>query len=1435
MKNKFAKGVAVMTLSTGVLFSSLPNASYSSIAKAQSTSRVEQVLSALTPAQHEAIKQIKLSDKEGLQVSPDLDLTSDVPTSIIVEFKDKPAKTAVMVAETEGTILSETDAQAKVDASHELFDKDLKTIFSKEIKENKNPYKINRSYKKSFNGVSMTLPANKVRSLLKSNVVQRVWSDLQVKLDDPTTKIQGSEQQGSTHNMVTFPGIEELHQEGYTGKGVKVGVIDTGIDYNHPDLKGAYKGGYDFVDNDNDPMETTYADWKKSGMPETNGGEAYYTEHGTHVAGIIAGQGKNTADYAVTGVAPDAEIYAYRVLGHYGSGSTSAILAGIDKAVSDGMDIISMSLGANYNDPLFPTAIAVNNAVLTGATAVVAAGNSGNKMYSLGAPGNAPLAITVGASDTSAKIPNYTATAKSTTGDLPANLKLAAQGLSDDIADFQGKTYQIVNVGTGAENAYYKRDADGKYTIPIDITGKIVLAQRGTLGIEEIVKRAKSHGAKAVVLINTSGDTLQDVFLGNVYGYLPTFLISSSQGMNISIKIPLNEANKGKTLDFTFGDMSQTVTTGNKLADFSSRGPSRVLYDIKPEVTAPGVSVFSTVPSYMHKDDNGNPLSDYKYAYERLSGTSMATPNVSGVAALLKQANPDMTPADIKATLMNTADPLNDKYSVYEAGAGLVNPYKAVHAQSEIQVKDKTKTLSSNAKDTDDSITLASKGIKTIKNITGALSFGEQAVEGTDFTDSRSMTLFNKSSEDKTFDVKVQFQTLDGRFTNDSRADQDAATNGVTLDVSSSVKVERKSSTNMDATINVPKTAKLGTYEGYVVYTNQKNPDETYKIPFAIHTVKEGINYVTGNPAAFTLPYEAGSNATKWSVGVNFKLNSHMRTFDFFLVDPKTNEEIGYLGTADGMGADENTEYYFRGVLNNGQYSPLTGDPDNPVGFGFDEVTPGLWKIRMVGTNDKGETFTKDAPIFYGEKEPKVTMNYEAGQIVETANATDKTVTVSGNAFDKNIAEMQAAGITASQGENKMYYYNPNRSAEINIPVDENGNFNSTIPLATAGPNTLPITEYDFYDRDKSTVENYGSFKDIYFIKKGTAYTTAISDKQRINMGDSTIVTFSTKNIATPVKKAEYSFLYPAKFLDVTNVKPHGAYDGKLDVKYTNTTFNNTYNVMTITATATGDLATTGIAGDTSLVDLTFKAKDQYYKGAMQLEDPTGTSRFFKAVYTNVDNSTVTTQGIQPYFYVTPTYSLMRGAVQAEGLASGFDNLGNAIMNTKIDYNKAGSKISVKDSNGKEYGVSNPLGYSVTAPEGFTTRLPITDKPFTLSINVPGHFTFKKDFTVGIKEDGKVTAGSKPVDYSYIPGGDVDKNNVIDVKDAVSIQQNWKSNNREADINYDGVVDEKDMQYVINNYLMQNPWIDNSPKASKSYKGKTLDDILHEVGMEYLR
>ncbi|MDI4707135.1 S8 family serine peptidase, partial [Pseudoalteromonas shioyasakiensis] len=145
----------------------------------------------------------------------------------------------------------------------------------------------------------------------------------------------------------------DLNDTEYTGKGVKVGVVDTGIDYNHPDLSNNYKAGYDLVDLDDDPMETL----KEEGIP---------TIHGSHVAGIIA------ADGDLKGVAPDAEIYSYRALGPGGAGTSVQVLAAMEQAVKDDVDVLNLSLGNSVNGPDYPTSVAVNRAVELGVPVVIA-------------------------------------------------------------------------------------------------------------------------------------------------------------------------------------------------------------------------------------------------------------------------------------------------------------------------------------------------------------------------------------------------------------------------------------------------------------------------------------------------------------------------------------------------------------------------------------------------------------------------------------------------------------------------------------------------------------------------------------------------------------------------------------------------------------------------------------------------------------------------------------------------------------------------------------------------------------------------------------------------------------------------------------------------------------------------------------------------------
>ncbi|PEJ57619.1 hypothetical protein CN692_12070 [Bacillus sp. AFS002410] len=758
MKKKFIKLSIIAVLTT----SSLSALNFRAPSRVHATTlNTESILAKLTPEQRKSLQQLSIVEQSGLHLDSSVDLESEKEVSVIVQFKHKPDKVAVLQSALQGERLSETQAKKDVTADHEAFKKDLMNAFKVHGKKKIASFEIEQTYKHTFNGLALKIPANMIKTLQKSEAVQAVYSNVQMQIEPPSIETEDTQLANSPKmdEEDSFLGLKQLHAEGYTGKGVKVAVIDTGIDYNHPDLQAAYKGGYDFVDHDNDPMETTYSDWKKSGKPEINGGITYYTEHGTHVSGIIAGRGTNDSDYATTGVAPDADLYVYRVLGPYGSGSMENVLAGIDKAVSDSVDVMNLSLGSNDSDPLFPTSIAVNNAVLSGVTVVVAAGNSGSSAYTLGSPGTAALALTVGASNTPFKIDTF----KGCIENVSADLRLMAKNYADYISTLNGQTLPIVDVGSG-NLPYY----NGK-----DVKGKVVIANNNQYSLDSIIQNAKQNGAAAVLIYSLiKGQGHIQSYLGEGKNYLPAFSLSNSDGTAILQKI-----RAGYTY-FNFGEMGQIQAQGDFLADFSSRGPSRVNYDIKPEITAPGVGVMSTVPFYKNNPDNP---SDYKYSYERLSGTSMATPNVSGIAALLLQANSKLKPNDIKAILMNTAHPLSNPYSVFDVGAGRVDPLMAIHSSIEIKVSEKTPMMIHDK-------------VNQIKEETGALSFGTKLFNNKDIVDNRSVKIDNNGVVAKTFDVSVKFQT-------DVRGSKDGEKNGVKLATDPSFTILANRSVNKNVSL----------------------------------------------------------------------------------------------------------------------------------------------------------------------------------------------------------------------------------------------------------------------------------------------------------------------------------------------------------------------------------------------------------------------------------------------------------------------------------------------------------------------------------------------------------------------------------------------------------------------------------------------------------
>ncbi|WP_088042551.1 S8 family serine peptidase [Bacillus sp. EAC] len=1388
-KSKVLKSFTVLALTSSFILGALGQVS--NVSKAASPQKAEDILASLSSEQRAALKQLSTSEETGLQVSSDIDLNSSSQTNVIVEFANKPAKVAQIEASVEGQTLTETGASELVDQDHATFSKDVEQILTDE-KSKKVNYKINRSYKHAFNGVSMSLPANQIKNLLKSKAVKNVWSNETFTIDPPSQN-QDSEQlkadDFNVANYTPYDGLDRLHAEGITGKGIKIGILDTGIDYNHPDLKDAFKGGYDFVDDDNDPMETTYADWKKSGQPELSGSSTYYTEHGTHVAGIIGGRGVANSEYKTVGAAPESDIYSYRVLGAYGSGSSEDIIAGIDRAVQDGMDVINMSLGASLNDPLFATSIAVNNAVLSGVTTVVAAGNSGDQMYTLGSPGAAALALTVGASSIALDVYQYAGVQNGKN----YSLRQLARNYKDDLTSLKGQTFQLVDVGLG--NSY---EYSGK-----DVNGKIAFIKRGSIALIDKIKNAKAKGAIGVLMYNDETNKAEGAiqsFIGESMDAIPAFSVSNDEGLAISAAL------KTGVSDFTYGDFSKVQTAKDELASFSSRGPSRVNYDIKPEVTAPGVSILSTVPFYVNdKTVDGTKSGDYKYAYERMSGTSMATPYVAGVSALLLQSNKDLQPDDIKSILMNTADPLSKDYSVFEVGSGRVDVYEAIHSNVELEVVDKTPTIINGKQ-------------KSMKELTGGISFGSYGFNDQDITDFRNVTLKNRSEKSKTFSVNVKFQT-------GLRGSKDAAQNGVTLTGPASVKLNGIGQKNIKFNLFIPKTAEKGTYEGYIVFTNDADPTETYQIPFGGRVVNEGIDTFTIDNPMFSGD-DAWPDVSNPSLGILFSLKSHMKYIDVILQDGTTGEDIGFLGTLDSRLAEENKVYGIYAF--SGAYLPITGDSKNPIGDSWIIAKTGHYKLKMVGTNDQGKTFTKLADFIYEKGKPTMTSSFD-GLDQKVIEYTDNQFDSNGqflydfhmNVNDPEVADANRIGIPIDQSSNSVVsFYNGPWPSEP-IKTDKNGNYNDQI-LVQKRNSPLKVQFYGF-DAARNFTNNATNMLRVAFVSNTYPYYYIKANKQEISTGDTVNFTLRSNNMKN-LKTAKITipvFRDNGDFGTINNIVVNDKVKqyGNAQVSVTSTS-SNIFTTYTIEFTYLGN---NPLPEDMELVNFDLKTADRY-----AAETPIDWSRMEKGGVT-IDQSNTLSNNVYCYMESLnkkQTYSRLDGSLQFEG---NLDPL-TGEPNYTLDQSTIGAKVTVTSYDGKtvtEAPILDKSGnYSVNT-------LKADKNDYTLKVDVPGHFTmYNKQLLLSSDVRGETLGQRIGYLLSDAKAGDANKDNVIDILDALYLQTYWSTNKSGADMNFDGVVDKKDMDFVIKNFGLQNSTVPNPPKAKTSYKGVTLDTVLSQLGLK---
>jgi len=403
------------------------------------------------------------------------------------------------------------------------------------------------------------------------------------------------------------------------GSGIKVGIIDTGIRDDHPafDCKG-----------------TIEHDVFASGEAAPPGNRPIIVfNHGTHVAGTVAGcivdldgaeGGPTEGDWS--GVAPGATLHDYNVFPGFGAGFRAFggsafshdICAALEKAVTDGMDVVNMSLGGGVQGPHDLLAECTNATADGGVVPAVAAGNSGPGDSTVQSPGSAAGALTAGASTN----PHFVG--------IPVTVGSNSFGAA--LGDFNN--FGVVTAGYTVTSPL-----NGCTTITTNLSGKIALIDRGVCTFTTKVRNAQAAGAVGVLVVNNvAGDPVGMAHDGtDPFPTIPAAMLGKNEGNSIK---PLGTA----TVD---GTMAQEFITDNEdiIAGFSSRGPTPFTYLIKPDVTAPGVNVFSSV----FNEATG----DLGWAY--FQGTSMATPHVAGAAALLLDLHSGWSPADVKSALANTA------------------------------------------------------------------------------------------------------------------------------------------------------------------------------------------------------------------------------------------------------------------------------------------------------------------------------------------------------------------------------------------------------------------------------------------------------------------------------------------------------------------------------------------------------------------------------------------------------------------------------------------------------------------------------------------------------------------------------------------------------------------------------------------------------------
>ncbi len=532
------------------------------------------------------------------------------------------------------------------------------------------PISIQFQYQLVLNGMAISLSSQEVEILKQLPQIKSIEPQRQLKLHTDRGPI-----------FIKAPAAWNGTATGALarGEGMLVAIIDTGIRPDHPSFaEVSSTDGYVHIN----PL----GDGVFKGYCETNAGfcnnkliGAYNfvtdlttpddeSQHGTHVASTAAGNplsfdlgGGNSLD--LSGVAPRANIIAYRIAGADGTSTSTASVAAIDQAVADGVDVINYSFGSSAFNPWRGSeSVAFRNARAAGIFVATSAANDGPNPGTIGSPADSPWITSVAASTHDRGAFPIKTISNFSGGDTTPPSSMNGRSLTGAI------TAPIVYAGN-----FSNGDVDPEQCLnpfpPGTFNGEIVVCDRGQIARVQKAKNVAAGGAGGYVLANVQGGA---AFLADDIYVIPGIHIQSTNGDILKAWLASGTGHTA-TINGTNGSVGIDPTNADRIASFSSRGQNPTVPDVlKPSISAPGVSIFAAG------------IGEVDYAF--LQGTSMASPHVAGAGALIKQLKPNWTPGQIHSAMVTSGvtsmvkEDATTAADPFDMGGGRIDIEKALNA-----------------------------------------------------------------------------------------------------------------------------------------------------------------------------------------------------------------------------------------------------------------------------------------------------------------------------------------------------------------------------------------------------------------------------------------------------------------------------------------------------------------------------------------------------------------------------------------------------------------------------------------------------------------------------------------------------------------------------------------------------------------------------------